>query len=358
MRMAASIDEAALAEVERSFRDLAATGRTAALVVRHDDDVLLDLACGVDADGQPFTTSTPVFLYSAVKPVAALAVLIAVADGALPLDAPIAELWPAFAAHGKDRVTVRQALAHGAAVPGWREQLDLDTFADREAASELLAASTPWWMPGEPGEHAVSYGHLLDAILRHGTGRDIEQWWQQIADVGIGVRLTPGSGSERPWALRDDDGAWQRQWASAPGLMGVCLGNPPGLLDVTVVNGPAGRGLVAPAVTGYGHAHDLAQLWSWWTGRGGADRLGSELRRVSVDPVLHGYDHVLDREVRWGLGPQIDDDGVGMGGVGGTYGAQLQRPGLAVGFTTADLSPPGHADVLDAALDRLAAGGA
>ena len=341
--------------LEDAFVSLAQDGGTAALVVRRGDEVILDVAAGTDPQGRPFTTATPVFLYSAVKPVAALAVLLAVADGALSLDAPVADLWPAFAAHGKGRVTVRQTLAHGAALPGWREPLDVAALHDRATAANALAMTPPWWPPGEPGEHATSYGHLLDAILLHGTGRDIEGWWDDLAASGIRVRLRPGTGPQTPWPLRDRHGAWRDYWASAPGTMGHLLRNPPELLDVEEVNGPAVRELVAPAVTGYASATDLAQLWTWWTGSAGADRLGSDLRDASLSPVLSGHDHVLDREVTWGLGPQVDHNSVGMGGVGGSFGAHLFAADLSVGFTTADLSPPGRADAVDAALDMLAA---
>lgn len=169
------------------------------------------------------------------------------------------------------------------------------------------------------------------------------------------MRLCPGIGADAPWPLRDEGGAWRDLWSAATGVMGVLLRNPPELLDVEAVNGTAVRNLVAPAVTGYGSAHDLAHLWSWWTAPDAAARLGKDLRDVSLSPVLRGHDHVLDRAVAWGLGPQVDDDSIGMGGVGRSFGAYLLRPGLSVGFTTADLSPPDRFDALDVALDDLAA---
>jgi serine-type D-Ala-D-Ala carboxypeptidase len=43
-----------------------------------------------------------------------------VAGGALELDAPVARWLPAFAAAGKDRVTVRQLLAHAGGLPAWK----------------------------------------------------------------------------------------------------------------------------------------------------------------------------------------------------------------------------------------------
>ena len=118
------------------------------------------------------------------------------------VDDDVARVWPAFAAHGKGSVTIRQALAHGAAVPGWRERLDLAEFPDREAAADVR------------------------------------------------IRLRPGPDAQAPWPLRDADGAWQQRWRTATGIMADLLHNPPELMDPVAVNGPAVRDLVAPAVSG------------------------------------------------------------------------------------------------------------
>lgn len=337
-----------------AFQRIVADGTPAALVVRRGDEVVVDLAAGQDVTGRPFTSHRPVFLYSAIKPVAALAVLVAAADGALDLDAPVAEHWPAFGAHGKDRVTIADALAHAAAVPGWRRLLVGDDLRDRERVADLLADAVPWWPPGEPGEHAVSYGHLLDGILRHATGRDVLAWAALAVDAtGTDLSLLPGNDARAPAPLDDPDGAWRAAWSGAPGLMAELVTNPAELLDVDWVNGPIGRAVVAPAVVGYGSAHDLAGLWAWWTGDGGADRLGPALRDRSLGVHVRGHDHVLDDEVAWGLGLQIDGDDVGMGGMAGCVGWADRRRGLAVGFTTCRVGSLSRTDPLDEALSNL-----
>lgn len=337
-----------------AFAAITDDGTPAALVVRRGDEVVVDLAAGTDRDGRPFTSDRPVFLYSAVKPVAALAVLVAAADGALDLDTAVADAWPAFGAHGKDTVTVAQALAHGAAVPGWPQPVTGHDLLDREAAADALAASAPWWPVGEPGEHAVSYGHLLDGILRHATGHDVIAWADvATAATGTAITLLPGTGERAPAPLDDPGGAWRAAWERAPGPMGDLVRNPADLLDVDWVNGPEGRQLVAPAVAGYGSAHDLARLWTWWTGDGAADRLGRDLRDRSLRPELTGHDHVLDRDVAWGLGPQVDPTGPGMGGVGGCAGWHETALDVAVGFTTPRVGPLERTDPLDTAVETL-----
>lgn len=348
-----TVDEV-VAPLADAFAELTRDGAPTALVVRRGDDVVVDLAAGHDAPGRPFTAATPVFLYSAVKPYTALTALLAVADGGLVLDAPVAAVWPAFDARGKDEVTVAQALAHGAAVPGWSPPVTVDRLAETEAAAELLAAASPWWTPTEPGEHAVSYGHLVDGILRHGTGRGVASWWPDVRRAtGVAIDLVAGSDAREPAPLDDPGGAWRDGWLAAPEHMGELLRHPAELLDVAWVNGPAGRRLVAPAVTGYGSAHDLAHLWSWWSGPRGRSTLGASLHARSLGAEVTGHDHVIDADVRWGLGPQIDDDGYGMGGVGGCVGYHDRRLGLSFGFTTPRVGPLDRLDPLDDALAQL-----
>lgn len=346
--------EAGFEPLADAFADIVADGIPAALVVRRGDDVVVDLAEGQDVTGRPFTSHRPVFLYSAIKPVTALAVLVAAADGALDLDVAVAQSWPAFGAHGKDRVTVAQALAHGAAVPGWRELWTGTELRDREVVEAALAASVPWWPVGEPGEHATSYGHLVDGILRHATGRDVLAWGAEaIVATGTQLSLLPGEGPRAPAPLDDPGGAWRAARQAAPGAMGELLCNPVELLDAGWVNGPEGRALVAPAVTGYGSAHDLAGLWSWWTSDAAAERLGPQLRDRSLRPELTGHDHVLDHDVAWGLGPQVDEGSVGMGGVGGCAGWHETGPGLSIGLTTPRLGELERFDPLDEVLGAL-----
>src|SRR5215510_3376947 len=72
----------------------------AACVVR--DGEIVDEAVTGTLDGErPWATDTLTMTYSCAKPLAALTVLTAVADGALGLDQRVAALWPAYAVHGK-----------------------------------------------------------------------------------------------------------------------------------------------------------------------------------------------------------------------------------------------------------------
>ena len=123
---------------------------------------------------------TLVMTYSTAKPFAALAALTAVADGAIGLDQPIADVWPEYAAHGKGGTTLRHVLSHQAGMYVFPEEaLSIDAL-DTEGLIDSLARAVPLHPPGEgAGEHALTYGHLLDGSRtprdRRDPGRSVQQ---------------------------------------------------------------------------------------------------------------------------------------------------------------------------------------
>ena len=60
--------------------------------------------------------------------------------GLLDLDAPVGAYWPQFKAAGKERVTVRQALAHRAGVPALDTPLTPAQALDGVSGPRALAA--------------------------------------------------------------------------------------------------------------------------------------------------------------------------------------------------------------------------
>lgn len=351
--------DGALDRIERAFRAATADGRPVALHVRRGDEVVVDLADGIAPDGQAFTTSRAVLLYSAVKPVVAVTGLLAVADGLLELDAPVARWWPSFATAGKGDVTVAQALGHAAAVPGWSGGLELVELLDWDLACARLAAEPPRWPPGEPGEHVLTYGHLVGELVRRATGDVLADRWRDALEAprGIAVALRPGTGEAAPAPVDDPGGAFLAAYRDGTGGTAAArlLRQPVEVCDADVVNGPAFRAAQVPAIAGYGSAEGLARLWSWWTGPEAGVRLGEALREASLTAHASGVDHVLERPVAWGLGPQLDPDGtVGMGGIGGCAGWASRRTGVAVGLTTTRLGWSPALEALDEAVLELA----
>jgi len=109
------------------------------------------------------TEASTVYDLASLTKVVALttAVMLAVGDGKLDLDAPVQRYAPAFVGQGKERVTVRLLLAHAGGMPGWRP---LFREADTRAETFALAGSTP--LDSAPGTAAV-YSDLGMIVLTH-----------------------------------------------------------------------------------------------------------------------------------------------------------------------------------------------
>ena len=127
-------------------------------------------------DGTPVEASTVYDLASLTKVIGlATALMLAVEEGKLDLDAPIQRYLPGFSGDLKERVTVRMLLAHTSGLPAWRP-LFRETGSRAEAIE--LAIKTPLEsVPGARGAysdlgsivltHAVEtiYGERLDSLL-------------------------------------------------------------------------------------------------------------------------------------------------------------------------------------------------
>ncbi len=125
---------------------------------------------------QPVEPTTVYDLASLTKVVAlASAVMLAVDDGRLELDAPIQRYVPAFQGQWKERVTIRMLLAHAGGLPAWRP-----LFRETGTREEALALTDRTPLSSPPGTmdiysdlgaivltQAVEsvYGERIDALL-------------------------------------------------------------------------------------------------------------------------------------------------------------------------------------------------
>ena len=88
----------------------------------------------------PWERDTIINVWSTTKTVAALACLVLADRGELDLYAPVARVWPEFAAAGKERIEVRHVMSHTAGLSGWEQPVTYDVLYDHERAAGLLAA--------------------------------------------------------------------------------------------------------------------------------------------------------------------------------------------------------------------------
>ncbi|WP_139058498.1 serine hydrolase domain-containing protein, partial [Streptomyces prasinopilosus] len=148
--------------------------RGAAVAVYRDGRRVVDLWAGVkDVDGaEPWERGTAQLVRSATKGVAAAVPLLLHQDGELDLDAPVGHYWPEFKARGKEGVLVRHLLNHRAGLPLLDRPLTPREALDPLRGAEAIAAQAPVWEPGtDHGYHALTYGWLLDGLVRRVTGR-------------------------------------------------------------------------------------------------------------------------------------------------------------------------------------------
>lgn len=155
------------AEFEANFNRRGERG--AACAVYYRGALVVDLWGGYRdvAGSAPWERDTLVLVYSTSKGLAAITVALAHSRGWLDFDAPVALYWPEFAQSGKERVTVRQLLAHQAGLCAIDESLTAAKLGDLESLAEVLARQRPAWEPGtRQGYHALSLGWYEGELIR------------------------------------------------------------------------------------------------------------------------------------------------------------------------------------------------
>jgi CubicO group peptidase (beta-lactamase class C family) len=323
-------------------------------VVAGDGAVVVDHTAGTTDGISPWRPDTLVMTYSVAKPFAALVVLDAVAQGALGLDQPVAEVWPSYAAHGKGATTVRQVLSHGAGLPCFPAAAAEVAFDDREALTGLLAAAGPEHEPGTAvAEHALTYGHLCDELVRRSTGSDLAERFAGIAGVhGWDLHLRVGEADLARVADVVTLGSWPEDYL-ADAAWGPALSRPTGLFDPAVLNSTRFRTTSFPAVALHASARGLATFYADLTRPDGAVAalLGPELHAAYLTAQATGVDRVIGQHVAWTLGLQVDADDLGMGGAGGCSAWWSLRHEYAAAYVSRGLGELERVDDIYSAIE-------
>ncbi len=280
----------------------------------------------------PWVSDSLVQPYSVSKPFVAVCALKLVESGGLDLDGPVQKYWPEFVAPA----TVRQLLSHQAGVVALAAPAPTEAFYDWDYLCQLLAAQEPAWEPGTAhGESALFYGHLVGELVRRVDGRTLGRFLREEICGPLGIDFSFGldpAQQARTVELTGLDSSFRAANASGrPPLYLRAVGNPPGAQDGAVVNSPAWRTAEIPAVNGHGTARAVAGFYhALSTGK----ILRPDTLAEATRPQCSGTDQVFGDDNAWGLGFGIDDEGFGMGGLGGSYGATSTRGGYSLGFVT------------------------
>lgn len=358
---------------ERHFTDGEELG--AAFAVYLDGELVVDLWGGV-ADrhtGRPWRQDTPAFAYSCTKAITATVLLQLAERGLVDVSAPVAEVWPEFAAEGKAAITVEQLLTHEAGLPAVEDPVPVEEFGDHPAIAARLARQRPLWEPGSAhGYHALTYGFLVGEVVRRVTGKSVGELvaaeiagplgldlWigapdaviSRAARITAGDRRSPATGedqavTDRPGADRtgadrtgaEDAFARMARDARDPGsLMNRALGNPGMQRLKGGANHPA---ILRAGWPGAGVVTTAAALAGFYRSLLAGDILRPETLAGAVRARVSGPDRVLHVDSSFGLGymrPSMtffvpSRTAFGHTGLGGFLGLGDPGHGLAVGY--------------------------
>lgn len=155
------------------------------LVIRRHGKVVMKRAIGCLRGNAPgdtgeqiaLTPDAPICLFSASKAISALLLHKLVEDGKLSLDDRVAQHLPAFAAHGKGSVTIRQLLAHRAGIPTLPvKHPDPSLLQHWDALVHLLCMAPPFDPRFEKqAYHALTVGFIVGEIIRRVSGRELRE---------------------------------------------------------------------------------------------------------------------------------------------------------------------------------------
>ena len=322
----------------------AGTGAAVAFVV--DGRLVVDLWGGAaTADGaSPWLRDSVAQPYSVTKPFAAVCALRLVDAGRLDLDTPAQHYWPELAAPA----TVRHLLTHQAGLVVLDDPAPTSLFYDWGALCARLAAQQPRWVPGTAhGESALFYGHLVGELVRRVDGRSLGRFLREEIcrplDIDFAIGLDADTQRRAVELTGLDDTFRSAMFDGRPQLFRHALTNPPGALDAAVVNSTEWRAAEVPAINGHGTARAIA---SFYAHVAAGDVLSAALRDEATTAHVAGPDQVFGTTSSFGLGFAVDDDGFGMGGVGGSLGA-ASPDGYTVGYVTGSLSTADSALLLE-----------
>jgi CubicO group peptidase (beta-lactamase class C family) len=245
----------------------------AALSVWLEGEPIIELHGGTNHDGLAWDDTTIAPTYSCSKGISSIAVAMLLEQGVLDsYDTPLAAIWPEFGAHGKDRVTVGDALAHRGGVSAPREDLTRAEILDGESLAAALARQAPLWEPGSSHQyHTITHGVITAEVVRRLDGRTLGRFLRETvsepldADFWIGVRpeelarialtRTPAEEEEQPIdpLPAPPDATY---WAERAAELGGALSTLDFMDDMSVFTAEL------PGASGVGSASGLARIWS------------------------------------------------------------------------------------------------
>ena len=329
----------------------------AAFSVFVEGECVIDLHGGDARPGLPWTPETLSVMFSSTKGLVSILVSTLVESGALDPDAPLVEYWPEFGAISTT-LTVRGLMEHRAGLSAVRSDMTLDHVLDHDSVIRELLSQEPLWEPGsDSAYHAITFGTLVDEMVRRVAGRILSAMLQDELARPLGVEAWIGLPAEHQHRVAE---FVETDWPLASPLE---LGSPADLQSRAMSFGnafPAGAGIhpnigyndprvhqgVLPGANGISTARGLAAMWSSTvTSTSGVRVLSDETvnmmreRRVTGPSVWgepgpwpeRGFGVMLECEAR---SPLLSPASFGHDGFGGQAGFADATHRASFGFVT------------------------
>lgn len=324
----------------------------ASVCIEIDGKVVVDLWGGFSDVNktQPWRHDQLVNVFSVGKGVTALLAAQCVDRSEISYDSRIIDVWPEFGVHGKEQMTLRDALGHRVGLPAVRTPLPAKAMYDWQLMCDALATETPWWIPGEGhGYHVNTFGFIVGEVLRRATGKSVGTLLRERVASPLAIDLYLGCPTslhhrmaEFEWPGTPPSDAPPAGLPDAQLLQYNTYYNPPGLSGASTVNTTEWRRAEIPSTNMHASATAVAHLYSILAHGGSMNEqhlITSDTLALATTEVSHGDDLVLSRVSRFAHGFQIPIPERGFGphpeafghfGAGGSVG--FCDPVSRVGF--------------------------
>jgi len=329
----------------------------AAFSVFVEGECVIDLHGGESRPCTPWTADTLSLMFSNTKGLVSILVATLVESGALDPDAPLIEYWPEFGVIS-NTLTVRGLMEHRAGLSAVRNDMTLDQVLDHDSVIRELLSQQPLWEPGTGyAYHAITFGTLVDELVRRIDGRGLDVMLQDELAQPLGVEAWIGLPSEHQHRVAE---FVETDWPLANPLE---PGSPTDLQSRAMSFGnafPAGAGIhpnvgyndprvhqgVLPGANGISTARGLAAMWSSTVAPTNGVRVVSDTtvgvmseRRVTGPSVWgepgpwpeRGFGVMLECDAR---SPLLSPASFGHDGFGGQAGFADSNHRASFGFVT------------------------
>jgi CubicO group peptidase (beta-lactamase class C family) len=350
----------------------------AACCIYHKGEKVVDLWGGIknEATGEPWEEDTMVLVWSTTKGMSGLAMALAHSRGLFEYDEPVSKYWPEFAQNGKERITVRQLMAHQAGLYAFDELGNKEIIEDLDRLAVVLAKQKPAYEPGtEHAYHGLTLGFYQSELLRRvdPKGRSLGRYFQDEIATLLGldfyIRLPENIPNSRLAPIRNVKFSFSAM-RSLPISFVLAAMNPRSAIRRALVGTNFcldekriyARNYEVPSGGGVGTARAIAHAYSVFAT--GGKELGlrketlNELMAPPIAPSKGLRDGALKMEAAYSLGflrpvPKNafgSPSSFGMPGTGGSFGYADPEAQIGYGYVLNGLGTSFPIDPRDEAL--------